>query len=493
MPPERPPPEDVSASRYGPSKNQGPDPGASKRKPPTFPSRDQQGGIGAAISRPSPMPQWPLRDDGTDSRGGTRGSPDPGFAPKGPPPQRPPRPSRVPSILDSSKIQDYTPSFPARQQQPTGQANPPQRAEPPSWENEDKQLSPDSVDPPLSASATTTRSSMTTSSVGTIPDFPLPAAQLPPAQLPPSGPPPGPPRKYQNLGPPPAASRRGVSSYYSRGSFVSPIPEEFPEQLKKGESRASSKAIPSSWGSGSAESDILGAYDEEDDVVLNEPAEGTTLVREASLGKRGKPSLRTINKSQGDQQSSQKEPLPDMSNVKSSQAMAKSADVAANAPTGRPDMPVGNDNGRRASLASSSSGESDIDLEKPPIAVVKGGDTHGASEDINLHRLEKGEGPRAMSDKRPGTKRPPRLDIDAVRDAETRGSLTSLSDLIRRATKLATNLDQNRTASRLGMLDMFNGSKDFKKLDREFPPSISGCRILTGISSQRPPSFRLHI
>lgn len=52
---------------------------------------------------------------------------------------------------------------------------------------------------------------------------------------------------------------------------------------------------------------------------------------------------------------------------------------------------------------------------------------------------------------RVGARRPPRLNVDAVRDAEARGSLTSLPDLIRRATRLASNLDRGRTASRLGM------------------------------------------
>ena len=55
-----------------------------------------------------------------------------------------------------------------------------------------------------------------------------------------------------------------------------------------------------------------------------------------------------------------------------------------------------------------------------------------------------------------GRRRPPRLDMDAVRDAEARGSLTSLPDLIRRATKLASNLDRGKTASRLGM-NFFEG------------------------------------
>ncbi|RMZ83850.1 hypothetical protein DV737_g1412, partial [Chaetothyriales sp. CBS 132003] len=64
-----------------------------------------------------------------------------------------------------------------------------------------------------------------------------------------------------------------------------------------------------------------------------------------------------------------------------------------------------------------------------------------------------------MSSKVPVTRRPARLNIDAVRDREARGSMTSLTDLIKRATRLAANLDKGKTASRLGMLDSF-GTKD---------------------------------
>jgi hypothetical protein len=70
---------------------------------------------------------------------------------------------------------------------------------------------------------------------------------------------------------------------------------------------------------------------------------------------------------------------------------------------------------------------------------------------------------RGLSTKRGLSKRPPQLDINAVRDMEARGSTTSLTDLIKRATKLASNLDRGKTASRLGMLDMFgksNGSHE---------------------------------
>lgn len=56
-----------------------------------------------------------------------------------------------------------------------------------------------------------------------------------------------------------------------------------------------------------------------------------------------------------------------------------------------------------------------------------------------------------FSGQRVGRRRPARLDVDAIRDEEARGSLSSLSDLIKRATRLASNLDRGRTASRLGM------------------------------------------
>ncbi|KAJ9660323.1 hypothetical protein H2198_002631 [Neophaeococcomyces mojaviensis] len=68
-----------------------------------------------------------------------------------------------------------------------------------------------------------------------------------------------------------------------------------------------------------------------------------------------------------------------------------------------------------------------------------------------------GEQP-GMSAKIPFSKRPPKLNINAVREMEARGSITSLPDLIKRATRLASNLDRGKTASRLGHLDMFGTS-----------------------------------
>jgi hypothetical protein len=67
-----------------------------------------------------------------------------------------------------------------------------------------------------------------------------------------------------------------------------------------------------------------------------------------------------------------------------------------------------------------------------------------------------------------GLKRPPKLDIDAVREMEARGSITSLPDLIRRATRLAAMMDRGkRPASRFDNLNDFldepSGSRDGEK------------------------------
>ncbi|WPH00958.1 Hypothetical protein R9X50_00379200 [Acrodontium crateriforme] len=90
--------------------------------------------------------------------------------------------------------------------------------------------------------------------------------------------------------------------------------------------------------------------------------------------------------------------------------------------------------------------------------------------------------PTAGFSERGGRKRPPKLDIDAVKKAEERGSLTSLSDLILRATKLASNLDRGRTASRLGTDWFTSGDKESdKKLaakDQSKHNSVSSSQIL---------------
>lgn len=82
-------------------------------------------------------------------------------------------------------------------------------------------------------------------------------------------------------------------------------------------------------------------------------------------------------------------------------------------------------------------------------AIVAGKENGGGAVDRDLANGLKS--PRAGYGEKVGLKRPPRINVDAIKEAEARSSLTSLPDLIRRATRLASNLDRGKTASRMGM------------------------------------------
>jgi len=73
----------------------------------------------------------------------------------------------------------------------------------------------------------------------------------------------------------------------------------------------------------------------------------------------------------------------------------------------------------------------------------------GSDSDSSLRQV-----PRSLLSERVGTKRPPNLDFEKPKANETRSSMTSLPELIRRAGRLRVNLDNGRTASRL---DFVNG------------------------------------
>lgn len=116
---------------------------------------------------------------------------------------------------------------------------------------------------------------------------------------------------------------------------------------------------------------------------------------------------------------------------------------------------------------STTSNESCVDPEKPRFAQQ--------CYDVYLGTLEKegeslSKATPMLSEKRPEGRRPPRLDMEAIRNAETRGSLSSLSDLIRRATRLASNLDRGRTASQA---DLVNAGVDHQKSGKYFDFEIS--------------------
>ncbi|KAL2180878.1 uncharacterized protein P884DRAFT_168560, partial [Thermothelomyces heterothallicus CBS 202.75] len=380
----------------------------------SFPLQTKDGQVGVSISRPSPAPQWPLPESIIVPTPQVDGEP---FRPPGgntQPPQRPRRPSRVPSILDASKVQEHTPVFQYRPR--------------PETESSGQELlavaeTPSSVSRPS-----------TLSSVGSIPDFPLPA-QVPP----------GPPRRSVNLGPPPSA-RRGASSFYSNSSFVSPIPEESPRS-RSHDSIASSAAMPEHWGSLSPgpspgfPDPIYGEAIAEEPGYGDDDAEESRLVRSASIGKRAKPTLVSAPPSRGADQPGPEQqrpgpqpvqgPFQDGTGYVENSSSSGTIPRAAKSPI---DSAVTPD----AMLNAYASASADDPSTPSPRATPS---PNPAAEPQSYSRFS-------------AIRRPPRLDIDAVRKAEARGSLTSLPDLIRRATRLAASLEKGRRpASRFDDLD----------------------------------------
>lgn len=447
-------------------------------------ARDEQT-IGVAISRPTRVPQWPLGGpalSSQDQQFNNQGYQPP--AGRGKAPQRPPRPRNVPSMLDASKLQEHTPSF-QYQAQNAGERIP---------AGEDL-LSPDMRSPMTGNS----RQSSTYSSVGSIPDFPVPVAV--PVSVPVTATGPA-TRRSINLGPPPT-SRRGASSYYSHNSYVSPIPEESPRAQQSHGSYASSAAIPVVWGS--EDSPGYDYYDGDDsprdfDVIeegresreSNDDGEERGLVRSASIGRRGKPSMVTTKSSEKtDQISNHPNKLAKMGVFGVDEMRA--AGAATGAPISRPGpqalqgqrdtvWPIMGDVGSPLASGtglidpSTSSSETVPTIARAVTANEPIPAPNNSNSDVNrilaAHdtashlRQDPPELERSFS-RLSAIRRPPRLDINAVRDAEARGSLTSLPDLIRRATRLAAMMDKGkRPGSRLDDLNMFASDSDLSR-DKE--------------------------
>ena len=384
--------------------------------PPGLQTKD--GSKGATISRPTQVPQWPLQAAIAPAAGASDAEPyrpPPGSQP----PQRPPRPSRVPSILDGSKIQDHTPVFQYRPQ--------------PDRDSSGQELLPVPETPTTNVSRASTQSS-----VGSIPDFPLPV-QLPIPQ----------PRRSVNLGPPPSA-RRGASSFYSNASYVSPIPEESPRSRSHA-SFASSAAMPESWGTPSpGPSPNYPDASYYDDIIeesspspgASDDADEARLVRSASVGKRAKPALVSTTASRGLEPPDGSQARPGPSPVQGYGAFQNGTGYVEGSSSSNT-LPrtaaeaVTADSVLNALAAASSTDPSEADLSRATSPQP------GAPGSRPYSRLS-------------AIRRPPRLDIDAVRKAESRGSLTSLPDLIRRATRLAASLEKGRRpASRLDDLTDF--------------------------------------
>ncbi|TVY44215.1 hypothetical protein LSUB1_G002340 [Lachnellula subtilissima] len=508
--PDRPvPPQQPQQRSFAPSRA-APEPSMNRSRPQMPPalatSKGGQGPIGVAISRPTQVPQWPLAGtiEGPDTRGNQQYQPPPG---RSIPPQRPPRPSHVPSMLDASRLQEHTPSF---QYQP--QNSPPERSL-----GRGLRVGEEDADSPILTSPMTQSSRPSTvSSVGTIPDFPVPMPP-PPAAAP----------KRSGLGPPPT-SRRGASSYYSQASFVSPIPEESPRTHASHGSYASSAAIPSSWGSDSPGY----PYDDEDDDdditergfghdVIEERGESREsnvddnedrgLIRSASLGKRAKPSMITTKSFEQHRPSLVLQQNQQPSNMERS-GVIDSGLGGALAPLQRKESQretrwpmVGDTDSPLASgtgFIEGSSSEESMPTVARDATVERAIGTESpidrrASQMLGAYNAASSLQPTAPNPIRtpsPGfsrlsaIRRPPRLDIDAVRDAEARGSLTSLPDLIRRATRLAALMDRGRRpGSRLNDLNDFPMTGDTKDRDLNSSGNEKRRSGLSGMLAAFPP------
>lgn len=302
---------------------------------------------------------------------------------------------------------------------------------------------------------TTSSAASEGSSIGDIPDFPVPQMPMPAIQQ---------ARRMPSLGPPPSARpRRHPSSFFTQMSYVSPIAEESETRSVMIQSRhgsfASSNVFPTNH---NYPDDDL--FSDDDETITSDrgtisPAisddhrglvkESPALLRQASLGRRTKPSLMTIKSvdSMGERKNSAK-----------NAAIAAGAVGLSGAMFAGKRGKQGDDFGTGLADVSSSSSESLNSFRnmKPIIP------TNLASP---VHPLQQETRPGNLND-RAGMRRPPKLDMDAVRDAEARGSLTSLPDLIRRATRLAANLDRGKTASRLG-LDFWEAGAPEKKNGRQ--------------------------
>lgn len=421
----------------------------------------------------SPGANWPLPDDPDTAQ-------DTAPRQKGPPPQRPPRPSYVPSILDPTKPQSThlapppMPHTPARRREPEPEPLSPS-------EYDDVALSPTYYPEPNEQRRIMTASMASNSSLGSIPDFPIP-------NIPSS-------RKSQSLGPPPSA-RRGPSSYYSQMSYVSPIVEEAESHRSASHnSFASSCVIPSADGfyfdedvtpseyeMPMASPSTLGGSEDGHSSRATDDGDQAGLVRHASVGKRGKPSLTTIksvdsfdkiikanqrkeknggvgkgimaagaaggafaagygNSREAGQRSSSRPDSEALSNGTGLFPPSASASSESVNTMGMAAKPM-----RSSPLARSDSETPDSPVD-PRVNQILGGLQKGGALGAGYNSSAKGS---TLAD-RIGARRPPRLNMDTVRDAEARGSLTSLPDLIKRATRLASNLDRGKTASRLGL------------------------------------------
>nr|OQO25528.1 hypothetical protein B0A51_06566 [Rachicladosporium sp. CCFEE 5018]OQO26032.1 hypothetical protein B0A51_06717 [Rachicladosporium sp. CCFEE 5018] len=404
------------------------------------------------------------------------------------------------------------------------------------------------------------------------------------------------------LGPPPSA-RRGPPTYYSQVSSVHPIIEETDSTRSRGSNRgasqgsfASSNAIPigiPDYYLRDRDSEVPSLppttpgseYPPEDSPIeavaplrltprenkfpedLHPPAmpppparegspvDGPTLVRQASIGKRSKPTLTTVKSGDGLRKKNATASTDSISGLPSQQKTKTPTKASADVPLRPRDLDTERARAATAAAAAGAEGVYEVTNESPtapsrnpstdklagfpdssessesersikqPVRKVNSKELLGASlpapkqgrsrersplapqdpyeREVRrkelIGSLEKGGAVPAspnsslkvptsgLSEARAGKPRPPRLNVDSVREAEIRGSLTSLPDLIKRATKLASYLDRGKTASRLGMTGWLDGNSSNPELNEKVRDYRKSGGSLSDILSYFPP------
>ncbi|KAF7508905.1 hypothetical protein GJ744_008614 [Endocarpon pusillum] len=408
------------------------------------------------------------------------------FSPRGLQPSRPPRPNEVMPI-QAAKARSYLPlRTPPKSNDDLAQY----------WESARK-VSPKTTYGQSSDEGTSSED------VSMLSTFELPRSKN-------TTPPSGAARKTQWV--PPSSSRRGGGAQYPHGTSFSPILEESTDSNSKARaSYASSKVVPSGSGShlDDYNSNRIPKRTEEEEGIRNSPAspystvsmhdDTTGLVQHASAGTRMKPSLTKIRNSAENISSKRKEAigLGTISAGVAAGALGSSRDNTPTPPGG--DSPSQVTSGNRTIIIESSpsnsrsssrdSGKGSSTLVEPigrsrsALASAASRSACQPASPWSVDNRPVSKGP-SMSEKVPSNHRPPQLDMEAVRDSESRASITSLPDLIRRATRLAANLDRGKTASKTGLFDMFNAER---KQQRRRSGSISDILASFPPPSRNPP------
>ncbi|KIW37961.1 uncharacterized protein PV06_09939 [Exophiala oligosperma] len=287
------------------------------------------------------------------------------------------------------------------------------------------------------------------------------------------------------------ASQSPGRRYNVHESYMSSVLDDFVTPGTTPGSRSRGFPTPKRYsGSVYAESEALGVDERYDQGITSQnssrstsPENSPQIVRQASVGKRAKPAMTTIkNRNSHMGHEIPEEGAGNVTSTTRAAAMnALSAAVAAGITTKPPHFQPESSESRSYTpvrmpfdTSPPASPSADREYLQTPKSLSTIATTKLFEPTPSSSHSRKSTNPLlglgieqpSMSDKIPPNRRPPRLDMDAVKEAEQRGSTTSLSDLIRRATRLAANLDRGKTASRLGMLDMWGSSDKLSNANR---------------------------